>query len=991
MKRYTCTFGFVLALVFTYHNLAAQVPSNPLGLNPFSLKWSQIDTDLVQVVFPRGLEKTGQRVANLIHAISDSAYRSVGSKSEKISIFLQNQTTLPNGFVTVGPYRSEFFVTPPQFGNNGAANWIDLLTIHEYRHVQQFNNSMYGITKLARRVLGSWTWGGFTGTALPRWYFEGDAVGTETALSSGGRGRLPEFDMEYKALIMNNINYGYEKAAAGSFKDFVPDFYSLGYYMTTHARREFGADVWEKTIRDAVKYKGLFFPLSRNLKKHTGLRTPQLYRATRTDIDSMWKAQDALLTYKEGEKFNRTKKTTITDYKNPQFLPDGSVVVEKSSYAQIRTFYRIYPDGREERLANPGINSNRNATLSVMGDLLCWSELGYGARWGYQNFSNIKTYHIATHQKNKLTAQGRFFAPALNPKVSQVVAVEITEDLQYNLVILDLNSGELVKKLPNPENHFITFPRFTDDGKYIVYVAQQEEENWLAKINISTDEINELTAPTQYQISNPYPKGAYVYFSGAHTGINNIFALKLNEENSPIFQITSVKLGAFQPAVSSDGKKLVYSNFTAQGYDLHLMPLEPETWQVYDETKSSPSAITYYQPLVAQELGKSIVSKAQTEEFPIKKYNKWQGIFNPHSLLPFFSPPVFGARILADNKFSTLSTELSAFYNSNENTTTFGVDLTYAELYPVINAGFRSGERERSYTNFVPANDTTVRFTLFNEQWRENNAFIGLGLPINFSQGTFFNRLNLNASYHFLSLESRNQFTEEDNFALDIFPVNPNRFRSLYTDVIQSQQLQALDVRFRLSMLQSVALQNLLPRWGLVWDARYRSTLSSDELQGDVFLNRLDVFMPGILKNHSFYINTLYQSEKFTDNYKFSNQFFYPRGYRSAPISDRIFKIGFNYAMPIWSPDIPLGFLAFIKRVKTNLFFDWGVYQYDLAPGLLRPVSQGFQRSVGLELTFDVRFIRLLEVDLGVRGSYLLDDSSGTPFTFDFLLFNIGI
>jgi hypothetical protein len=989
MKKHIYLLFFLVYCLQSNTLLQAQVPTNSLGLNPYSLDWNQINTDKVQVIFPRGLEKQGQRVANIIHAISDSAYTSVGNKNEKVSIFLQNQTTIPNGFVTVGPFRSEFFVTPPQFNLNGTANWIDMLAIHEYRHVQQFSNSMYGITKLARRVLGSWTWGGMTGTALPRWYFEGDAVGTETALSEAGRGRLPEFDMEYKALIMNDINYGYEKASAGSFKDFVPDHYSMGYYMTTYARRQFGEDIWQKTLKDAVKYKGLFFPLSRSLKRSTDLRTPEMYRAMRFELDSMWKAQDAQMTYIEGAKFNQKKKTTVTDYRNPQYLEDGSIIAEKSSYSEIRTFYRIYPDGREERIANPGINSLRNTTLSIANNLLCWAEIGFGARWGYQNYSNIKTYQLNTERRTKVTSQGRYFAPSLHPDGSRIVTVEISTDLQYQLVIMGNQEEYIFQKIPNTENKFLSFPRFTEDGKSIVYVAQQGEANWIEMIDLEkADTPIQLTSPNTYQITNVFAKGEYVYFSGAHTGINNIFAVKTSESNI-LYQITSVKLGAFQPAISPDGKKLIYSDFTPQGYDLREINLTPETWKVYQEDKPSPTAINYYKPLVAQELGGSILSKATDQEFEVKKYNKWQGIFNPHSILPFFSPPVFGARILADNKFSTLSTELSAFYNSNENTTNYGVNISYAELYPIINAGFRSGMRERTFTNFAPTSDTSIVFSLYNEKWRENDAYIGLALPINFTQGTMSNRLNISANYHFLSLEGRNQFSDPNNFQLDIFPINSNRFQSIYKDRLQSQSLQALDLRMRLSLLQITALQNLAPRFGIIWDMRYRSTLNSDELQGSVFLNRFDVFLPGLMRNHAFYVNTMFQVENFTNNYKFSNQFFYARGYRTSTISDQVFRIGFNYALPLFSPDIAfLGPLAFLKRVKANLFFDIDYSQYNI--DLLRPVSQS-RRSLGTEITFDIRALRLLEVNLGVRYSYLLDTNGGSAHTFDFLLLNIGI
>ena len=50
------------------------------------------------------------------------------------------------------------------------------------------------------------------------------------------------------------------------------------------------------------------------------------------------------------------------------------------------------------------------------------------------------------------------------------------------------------------------------------------------------------------------------------------------------------------------------------------------------------------------------------------------------------------------------------------------------------------------------------------------------------------------------------------------------------------------------------------------------------------------------------------------------------------------------------------------------------------------------QHSTGLELTFDVRFLRLLEVDFGLRYSYVLGDDflpDGGRHQFDFLLLSI--
>jgi len=171
-----------------------------------------------------------------VHYLYDSTQISIGERAGKISIFLQNQDTRSNGFVSVAPFRSELFITSPQFNFTGTADFLDILTIHEYRHVQQFLNARRGFTGLVAKVFGQIGWATISRLALPQWYWEGDAIVMETALTDAGRGRMPDFTRQYWALALNDRFYNYEKASAGSFKDFVPDPWHHGYFMVKHLR-----------------------------------------------------------------------------------------------------------------------------------------------------------------------------------------------------------------------------------------------------------------------------------------------------------------------------------------------------------------------------------------------------------------------------------------------------------------------------------------------------------------------------------------------------------------------------------------------------------------------------------------------------------------------------------------------------------------------------------------------------------------------------------
>ncbi len=69
------------------------------------------------------------------------------------------------------------------------------------------------------------------------------------------------------------------------------------------------------------------------------------------------------------------------------------------------------------------------------------------------------------------------------------------------------------------------------------------------------------------------PDGKTLYFSSDRSGIFNIYAYDLAART--FAQVTNVRTGAFMPAVSADGKTLVYAGYTSYGHDLYTMPLDP--------------------------------------------------------------------------------------------------------------------------------------------------------------------------------------------------------------------------------------------------------------------------------------------------------------------------------------------------------------------------------------------------------------------------------
>lgn len=960
------------------HHSYGQVPANQIGANPTSLKWQQLNSDGYQLIYPEGLDSISMRMAALLDSRLHMDRSTVGHRTKKIPILLHPLNVRSNAFVTVGPYRSEFYGVAPQF--KSPINWIDELTIHEYRHAEQFANSNKGITGIARAVLGSWAWGGMTTLVLPRWYFEGDAVIAETGLSSAGRGRFPEFHQEYHALLRDGVIYDYEKAAAGSYKDLVPSWYPLGYNMLSYGRDKYGANLWADVADDAVRYKGLIYPFGKSLKKHTGASVKELYYETMDDLKERWAEMDGGRD-EQAALISPTDKSTVTHYNHPIPQPDGSVLAIREGYDRLSELIKIKSDGAIEKLTNMGIVLDGGLTaMSQHGSHIIWSAQTWSIRRANVTYSDLYTYDLVTGKKKRLTHKQRYYSPAYSPDGKYIAVISVNEELRQSLTLLNSMNGEQISSVEAYTFQELSYPVWINE-QLIAYISTTNQQNAIRTYDIKTQKHATLLNYTADHISHLSYTDGRIYFAKADGMVNNAYSIKIDGSDQQ--QHTQSIIGAYQPkAVNGE---LYYSTFSSKGYDIVKQPL-----QQVKATKNKKDTPDLYAANMATQEGKNIVSQTETKHnHKHKKYSKWSGLLNPHSLLPEWAPPTVSVALLSDNVFGTLSANATATYNYNENEMSYSAGMTYAELYPILSANYGVSDRNAIFFSFAAPNDTTILQSVYSQSWNERRISGGVTIPFNFSQGNHSHRLNLTAQYTNAKLSLDDEVTEIRRDTSIIRPGAINSLRSIIIDQIKDQTLHQMTLRGQWSIFQFRARQNLNPRWGLYLDALYRSNINA-ETYGDGSLRvRGDIYMPGIRRNHSFYVNTAYQSENILSNYRYSDQFLYPRGYGFSLRRDRFYKVGFNYSFPIAYPDFAIGGLAFVKRLKANVFYDIGVVGIRQFPFT---ESNTNLSSTGIEFGIDFRSLRLVEVDLGIRYSYLLNKDfapSGNQHQFDIFVVSL--
>jgi hypothetical protein len=141
-------------------------------------------------------------------------------------------------------------------------------------------------------------------------------------------------------------------------------------------------------------------------------------------------------------------------------------------------------------------------------------------------------------------------------------------------------------------------------------------------------------------------------------------------------------------------------------------------------------------------------------------------------------------------------------------------------------------------------------------------------------------------------------------------------------------------------------------------------------------------------KHHSLFVTGAWQSsekELSKDLYVFRNQIPRPRGF-TYPLYPDFRYVGVNYTLPLWYPDISLGPVLFIKRLRANVFYDYGegtskFYFYDFKNnvGLETPEQTDIFRSTGIEASLDLHVLRFpQEFGVGVRYSRLLTTGENT-------------
>ncbi len=978
---------FLLLILFLL-SLSGSAQFINFGQDRAALRWKQIKTDQFQIIYPDFFEKNAQRMANIYQQLYTHSHTS-GIHPRKIAMVVHADGGVSNGNVALVPRKSELYVLPPQ---NPIDTWLEHLCTHEFRHVMQLDKVNQGTTKGLSYIFGELFPIAIVGLYIPMWFMEGDAVAYETSVGRIGRGRSPEFLNEMKAQILEKGIYNYSKAVLGSYKDFVPNRYTMGYFMTANARINYGPDIWTKALtrtgnrpfgitpfakslkqtmqgqRDSLWQDSAFRSLFLHPEKVKASNTypdakRTLYRDNFSELQKIWKQE----TDTQNSLFDTipTRNKYYTNYYYPTPADSNNVIAYKQGLQETGAFVQLQ-NGKEKRLTRTGLPDDYK--FAVQNNQIVWSEYYPHLRWEQGGRIRLSSYHLKKRQYIRYKGRHNQLAPF--PVDGRWGFVEINRQNEAAIVITDSSLRRELWRLTAQTDELFIHPSYAN-GK-IFTIVQSSQGLRIEEIDILTRQRRPLTSSVYYELDNPILRDSVLYYRASYNGNNAFYQ---HHPQTPFFLLGS-PYGVRFPAIEPHNNTLYFSFYTADGYKPGCTPLSNLSLQT-SELKSFPLA----EAISTQENWH--LTSENDSVFISRKYSKPAHLVNIHSWGPLFIDLYemkvdLGAVIYSQNKLSTLSFTAGYVRQSGYVHGTGIFNATYSGWWPIFEVNLQTGRDNFNHTlnSYNYQTDSTEILYLCNKALR-SSADVTVRLPFNLSVKQYKRTLQ---PYFRYKTESLHRIRPQQIYRVHqegainwLYPTNKEFYK------IQTSPRAYHLVEYGISFNNQTRMteQEINPRWGQRLSAGYTQSLKKSINLGNQWWSEVSLYFPGLFTNHSLSLYGGFQHmSAHIRNY--GSKILYPRGTDLYGYEMSTFRSGYKF--PLLFPDWSISSLIYLKSIEVGLFYDWGSAKNN--------IKQSTYSSYGMELTTDTHFFRLTyPIHLGIRTGY----ENQNKKLFAELLFSIGL
>lgn len=942
-------FFIILIFYLTISRPGLNAQQNPSGIN-----WKSIDTGTYEIIFPEEITPLGQRVANLMVHYEKYNYHNFKTIPRRIPLVLINQYSEPNGFVSFAPFYSHWFTTPSSFNS---IEWYKGLAIHEGRHMAQVNRLKEGAGKKTWRILlGESGTAAFSVLYIPAWFFEGDAVVMETALTKGGRGRTPYFDLWQRGLELEGKRYSYYESYLGSYDSLYPysDHYRLGYILCSYIEKHYGEKIWERVLSRTGRFF-LWYSFDSSLKHETGKSMRELYDAALDEYRDLWTKQHNGLKITDTEIIIPEKKETWESYLLPSAAPDGNLTAVMFSGEKKISLVRFSNNKIENIKQLPyEVVSNclmNEKVLTTGGNFALWRENIPDMRWGYKSFSDLKLLDLNNGSTRFITDKQRFIASTISNDGELAAGIEFGTDLKYYLKVIDTVSGKEILTDEIKDKGYLFDPSISPDKERIAVAALSEKGNSILLYSLITKKTDPLIENSfDERFRSPVFYKNYVIYGSDFSGIDNIYAIDIKTKKR--YQVTSRPLGAYFPSVSND--TLYFNDYSIYGYHAASIKLDEKKWIPLEQVDRR--VINYIGSIHDQKIIdiNEDIDLIPDNEYKVDDYTPILNSINFYGWMPVFNSTStnFYVSLLSQDVLQTTEIMLSYVHNFNENKNLGLASLVYSGLFPVIAVDGGYGGRA-VYLKDESTDTDPVYLT-----WEEVTGSGKISIPLNFSRGIHSIQIEFGSEAGYIKIYDRNR----DDY-------------SSYDYMNEDGDLRYM--RYFLSFTHMIrgAMNSVTPGIGEVLNTSFVNTPYNGDYRGSLYSAELALYLPGLTDTQGSKISGSYEKINYR-NYIFPQQILFSRGY-DAVRYENFFKCSAEYAFPILNFSTNIWKLIYFKRLNGNIFYDFGAGKSDK--------RYTYYRSAGLELTTLQNIFSniYLSVEAGLRYSRCFDSKNDSRYNTD--------
>lgn len=905
---------FVLSLIFAGSTrLDAQYYD--WGQEPSSVRWLQLRTENGRIVFPDKYEAHAVRLMHYMNGVLPYSGYGFRYGAMDMPTLVHTRNFSPNGLVMLAPNRMELLAIPP--ASTYATPWMKQLVAHESRHRVQYNNLNRGVIRALGNIFGQH--GSIIGLGfMPYWAMEGDAVHAETEMTAYGRALQPSFTIAYRAMLLEGDagKYPEDKFFSGSYVDYLPDHYHLGYQISSYAYTKYGENVWNRVADYGSRRPYQIFTTHIALKKYYSTSTTKLLRETLADLENYWRSQPLV---DNSASIINTPVMSYTTYSTPVAVEKDALYALKSDLDRTSRIVRVDMETGEERVVHrTGIV---NTGLSVCRDRLWWTEMRQSTFWQQKVNSVMCWYDPATGKSGTCDASRRAMFPA---ETGEQMPAFVEYDYSGRYAIRD---GKRSIAIPDTVSvHGLAY-----DRGLFYFIGLSDSGMWIGSASHDAG-IEMVTPPGHVTLSGLRAADGKLYYNSILSGKDEAYAYDL--ASGMQYRLTESRYGSFDPAPAAEG--VVVTTYTPDGYMLARQDAasgREDAWSDMPRDIVNPPRLKWDVPCVDS------MPTVDTTTVEVKKFRKWGNALRVHSWAPMWYEPdnmlgetnlnvnigvtllshnllnstyaVLGYKYTDEGSFVTASLKLHGLAPKFEVETEYGTmdQLAYAPRAFIESGGRLSGIDRENYFSI------TAR------------AY----LPV-----------MLDGGHHFRRLTPMVEF-EHENSKLYYFD---DPYRSSFH---LRNGFQKVKMSLQFTDNVRMAHRDFLPRWGYAMRVTYTSNPFNGSF-GDLWSGYARAYLPGIGRHHSLMLRTGLQAQE-RETFNFRQKEVFPRGARYDFSPQRYASLAVDYQLPVWYPDGGIRSLLYFRRVRLNLCYDYARFK---VAGRWDDIH-----SYGADITLDLVPVRL--------------------------------